>query len=127
MKARSFVVLAAVLLALGPAAFSQSRETGAIVGTITDQQGEALPGVTVTVSGTNLMGTRTFVTDRQGSYRFPALPPGVYSVKAELQGFKTAVREEIRLTTTTRLTVDLTMVQSVVEEEVTVQAHSPNT
>ncbi|OGD22458.1 MAG: hypothetical protein A2W03_02525 [Candidatus Aminicenantes bacterium RBG_16_63_16] len=125
MKAKSLAALAALLLALAPAAFSQSRETGAIVGTITDQQGEALPGVTVTVSGTNLMGTRTFVTDRQGSYRFPALPPGVYSVKAELQGFKTVIREDIRLTTTTRLTADLAMVQSVVEEEVTVQAHSP--
>ncbi len=125
MKARSLAALAAVLLALVPGAFSQSRETGAIAGTVHDQQGEVLPGVTVTVSGPNLMGTRTFVTDRDGGYRFPALPPGVYSVKAELPGFKTAIREDIRLTTTTRLTVDLDLVQSVVEEEVTVQAHSP--
>src|SRR4030067_2575076 len=116
MKARSFVVLAAVLLALGPAAFTQSRETGAIVGTVTDQQGEGLPGVTVTVSGTNLMGTRTFVTDRQGSYRFPALPPGGYSVKAELQGFKTVIREDHRLTTTTRLTCGQGLGQARVEE-----------
>jgi len=125
MKVKSLAVLAAALLALAPAAFSQSRETGAIVGAVLDQQGESLPGVTVTVSGPNLMGTRNFVTDRLGTYRFPALPPGAYSVKAELQGFKTAVREDIRLTTTTRLTVDLTMIQSVVEEEVTVLAHSP--
>ncbi len=125
MRAKTFCVLAAVLLALAPAVFSQSRETGAIAGTVTDQQGEILPGVTVTVSGPNLMGTRTFVTDRQGNYRFPALPPGEYSIKAELQGFKTVIKESLRLTTTLRLTMDLIMIQSVVEEEVTVQAHSP--
>ncbi len=125
MRAKSLAALAAVLLALAPAAFSQSRETGAIVGSVYDQQGEVLPGVTVTLTSPSMMGTRTFVTDRQGQYRFPALPPGVYSVKAELQGFKTIVREDVRLTTTVRLTVDMNMIQSVVEEEVTVQAHSP--
>jgi len=125
MKAKSLAVLAAVLLTLAPAAFSQSRETGAIVGTVYDQQGEVLPGATVSVTSPALMGTRTFVTDRSGQFRFPALPPGVYTVRAELQGFKTIIREDVRLTTTTRLTVDMNMVQSVVEEEVTVQAHSP--
>jgi hypothetical protein len=125
MKAKSLVAFVAVLLAVAPAAVSQSRETGAIVGTVFDQQGEVLPGVTVIVSSPNLMGTRTFITDKDGVYRFPALPPGDYTIKAELQGFKTAVQSDIRVTTTVRLTIDLKMVQSVVEEEVTVQAHSP--
>jgi hypothetical protein len=125
MKAKSFAAFVALLIAVSPIVFSQSRETGAIVGTVYDQQGEVLPGATVTVGSPNLMGTRSTVTDRQGAFRFPALPPGDYSVKAELQGFKPAVQEKVHVTTTVSLTVDLKMIQAVVEEQVTVQAHSP--
>ena len=91
-----------------PWPFSQSRETGAIAGTVTDQQGAALPGVSVTVTGPNLMGTRTVVTDgRRAPTGSRRCRRETYSVKAELPGFKTVVQEDIRLTTTTRLTVDI--------------------
>jgi hypothetical protein len=113
------------LLILASLAFSQSKETGAIMGAVMDEQGDPLPGVTVTVSSPNLMGTRTAVTGADGAYRFPALPPGDYTVKAELDGFKAALRENIQLTTTTRLTVDITMQQAAVSEEVTVVAQAP--
>jgi hypothetical protein len=117
------IVLAGLILS--PALLAQSRETGAIVGTVVDDQKTPLPGVTVSVSGPNLMGVRTAVTEADGSYRFPALPPGTYAVKAELQGFKTTIREDIRLTTTLRLTVDITLSPSAVAEQVTVIAQSP--
>jgi hypothetical protein len=125
MKIKLTLPLLILFLFLAPIVFSQSRETGAIVGTVHDQQGNPLPGVTVTLSSPNLMGIRIFSTERDGSYRFPALPPGDYTVKAELQGFTTVIRENIRLTTTTRLTADVTLKQAVVEEEVTVIAQSP--
>ncbi|MCR4396281.1 MAG: carboxypeptidase regulatory-like domain-containing protein, partial [Candidatus Saccharicenans sp.] len=114
-----------VILFLAPLAFSQSRETGAITGTVTDESGSPLPGVTVTITGPALMGTRSSVTDARGVYRFPALPPGTYTIKAELQGFQDVVNSNIRLTTTTTLTIDLTMKQAALEEEVTVVAKSP--
>ena len=125
MRTRSAVLMLAVVVAVAPAAFSQSRETGAIFGTAYDEQGAPLPGVTITLSGPSLMGTRAFVTDREGSYRFPALPPGAYTVKAELHGFKTVIRENIRLTTTVRLTVDVTLEQAPLSEEVTVIGRAP--
>ncbi len=125
MKKKVLSLLFVLVLVLGPSAFSQSKETGAIVGTIIDEENTPLPGVTLTLTSPNMMGTRTFVTDAQGQYRFPALPPGEYTLKAELQGFKTIVQENIRLTTTTRLTIDLTMKQAAVAEEVTVIAQSP--
>jgi hypothetical protein len=125
LKAKSIVLMIAFLLALVPLAFSQSKETGAIVGKVADEENTPLAGVKVTVASPNLMGDRTFITDTQGQYRFPALPPGVYTVKAELQGFTTMVQESVRLTTTTRLTVDLTLRPSAVEEKVTVVAQSP--
>ena len=125
MRVKVFIFLAAFLLLLSPLAFSQSRETGAIIGEIVDEEGTPLPGVTVTLSGPKLMGERVIVTDAQGAYRFPALPPGLYTVKAELTGFATTVQENVRLHTTTRLTVDLTMKVSTLEEEVTVVAVAP--
>ncbi len=124
MSKKIFVLLA-ILLVMAPLAFSQSRETGAITGTVTDESGSPLPGVTVTISGPAIMGTRSTMTDARGTYRFPALPPGTYSIKAELQGFGDVVNRDIRLSTTSTLTIDLTMKQSALEEEVTVVAKSP--
>jgi hypothetical protein len=117
------VLLAVVLIA--PHVFSQSRETGAIRGVVSDDQNTPLPGVNMTLSGAKLMGTRTVVSDTQGVFRFPALPPGVYTVKAELPGFATVVQENIRLNTTVTLTLDIEMKPAAVEEEVTVIAQSP--
>jgi hypothetical protein len=119
------ILVAAIVLTLATAALSQSKQTGAIRGVVEDEQKTPLPGVTVTLSGGNLMGVRTFVTDANGEFRFPALPPGEYQAKAELQGFGTIVREKIRLTTTTTLAVDILMKPGTVSEQVTVVAQSP--
>ncbi|MBE3131593.1 MAG: carboxypeptidase regulatory-like domain-containing protein, partial [Acidobacteria bacterium] len=124
MRNKLLSILAITLL-LAPIAFSQSKETGALRGVVTDEQGAPLPGVNVTLSGQNLMGIRTFLTDASGEFRFPALPPGEYMVKAELQGFGTVVREKIRVNTTSTLNIDLQMKASTISEEVTVTAQSP--
>lgn len=121
---RPFLIIV-IVVALASIALAQSRETGAIRGVVTDEQNAPLPGVNVTLSGGNLMGGRTFVTGASGEFRFPALPPGEYQIKAELQGFGTVLREQIRLTTTTTLTADIKMKQSTLAEQVTVVAQSP--
>jgi hypothetical protein len=125
MKLKFFLTTLALLLILSPLGFAQSRETGAIVGTISDEEGSPLPGVTVTLTSPNIMGDRTVVTSVDGGYRFPALPPGLYSLRAELEGFATKVQENIRLSTTVRLTIDITLQLTSMQEEVTVIAESP--
>jgi hypothetical protein len=92
---------------------------------VTDDQASPLPGVNVTVTGANLMGVRTFVTDAMGEFRFPALPPGNYQVKFELSGFGTVVRDNVRINTTATLTLEIEMKPAAVSEEVTVIAQSP--
>ncbi|MCX6572076.1 MAG: TonB-dependent receptor [Candidatus Aminicenantes bacterium] len=124
MRNKLLCILAITLL-LAPIAFSQSKETGAIRGVVTDEQGAPLPGVNVTISSQNLMGIRTFLTDAGGEFRFPALPPGEYQVKAELQGFGAVIREKIRVNTTSTLNIDIQMKASTISEEVTVTAQSP--
>jgi hypothetical protein len=124
MKFKPLLALLAFTLAFSGLTMAQSKDTGAIVGQVLDEQGNFLPGVTVTVSSPNLMGSRAQITGANGTFRFPALPPGVYSITAELQNFAKTIRENIRLQTTATLTVDITL-KSAIEEQVTVIAQSP--
>jgi outer membrane receptor protein involved in Fe transport len=77
-----------------------AQATGQINGLITDTQGGVLPGVTVEVTNMDTGAVRTTVTGGDGLYTVPLLQPGNYSVKASLNGFKTAVREFVRVTVT---------------------------
>jgi hypothetical protein len=71
--------------------------TGSIQGTVTDESGGVLPGVTVTASGESMMGVRTDTTNAQGVYRFLGLPAGTYKISFALAGFGTVERSNIRI------------------------------
>jgi hypothetical protein len=71
---------------------AQGVQTGSIRGVVHDDQGLAIPGVTVTVTSPAMQGTRVATTDTNGSYVFPTLPPGSYAVKFDLSGFSTISR-----------------------------------
>ena len=77
----------ALALAFAANAFAQGRQTGTISGAAVDSQGLSLPGVTVTVRSPSLQGTRAAITDINGNYSLPQLPPGDYSVVFEISGF----------------------------------------
>jgi len=111
-------------LGLATASFGQAI-TGSVKGTITDDEGNPLPGVSVTASSPSMMGIRTYVTSETGSFRFPALPVGHYTIKAEMSGFKTVIREEIIVRVGMVITIDTTMEMTAIEEEITVTAASP--
>jgi Carboxypeptidase regulatory-like domain/TonB dependent receptor len=96
-----------------------------MVGQVVDAQGAALPGVTVTVSSPTLQGTQTQVTDGEGNFRFPSLPPGRYSVKAELANFRTLEQANVDIGLDRTVTLPLKMELASVTETVTVQASSP--
>ena len=106
-------------------AFFAQQQTGSIKGTIVDPEGNFLPGVTVTVASEALMKTMSYVSTETGSFRFPALPPGKYVIKAELQGFKTITRGDIIVRVGMIVSVEIPMEMSVLKEEITVTAPSP--
>ncbi len=89
-------VLAGLLLVALAAveAFAQATE-GSLRGYIRDEQGAPMPGVTVTAKSTAATRPLVAVTDETGAYRLLNVPPGDYSVSAELSGFSTSVRENI--------------------------------
>lgn len=77
-------------LTIGSAAFAQNAQ---VAGSVKDETGGTLPGVTVTARNKESGLVRTAVTDGAGSYRLGALPPGLYSVSTQLAGFKNEARE----------------------------------
>ena len=86
MSKRFLIALCVVVLALPALA---QNPTGTLTGRASDDKGEALPGVTVTVTSPALQGTRAAVTSTNGDFIFRFLPPGEYTIKFELQGFST--------------------------------------
>src|SRR6185436_17796122 len=77
------MLFALSLLLSGTGALAQTSTTGTIEGVVTDANGAVVPGVTVTVTSPNLMRAQTAVTDSEGRYRIPNLPPGKYAVSIE--------------------------------------------
>src|SRR5436309_6212570 len=131
MKRRGFVLVVAVLavsVLAAAQAFAQgggASTTGSINGKIVDSSGAVLPGVTVTASSPSLMGVQTAVSDTSGNYRFPALPPGTYTVTFELPGFNTLKRENILISMGFTAAVNAELAVASLQETVTVTGDSP--
>jgi len=101
-------------------------QTGSILVKVTDNQGGAVPGAGVTISSSVLVsGTMTGTTDAGGAHRFPSLVPGTYSLKLELSGFQTVLRENIVVDVGATTPLDLVLKVASHEEAVTVTAESP--
>jgi hypothetical protein len=126
MRLTRTLVVCVCLVLLGAAATSSAQDfRGRINGTVSDNTGAVLPGVTVTVSSPALIQPQVQVTGEQGDYRFLALPPGMYEVAFELTGFSTVKREGIRVVINQTLTVDQQLALATLQETVTVTGQSP--
>lgn len=118
-------VLLAVFLGLAAAAVHAQEQRGRIIGVVTDNTDAVLPGVTVTATSPALIQPQIMITDADGSYRFPALPTGVYNLTFELAGFQTLRRERIQVALNTTVTIDVQISLSGVQETVTIVGESP--
>ncbi len=121
MKKICLLLLALVTMVV-PVATAQVQ-SGSVSGVIQDQQGAVLPGVTVTLTGSDR--TLTFVTAQDGRYRFLNVPPGTYKVTVEMQGFSTLVRDNVVVTVGANVDVPFTMRVATMTETVTVEGASP--
>ena len=105
--------------------FAQKR-TGTIRGTVKDEAGEPLPGVTVELKGPALMGTRSTSTDATGEFRFLALPIGAeYEVSFSLPGFQSVTNKNQRVTIGGTIVLDIVLKPAAIQAELTVTAASP--
>jgi hypothetical protein len=102
-----------------------ASSTGTIQGRVTDSSSAMLPGVTVTASSTSMIGTQTQVTNENGSYRFPAVPPGVYELTFELAGFNSVKRAGVQISLGFTANVNAELALATLQETVTVTGNSP--
>src|SRR5712691_10057631 len=115
-----------VLFAFNVTAFGQQVLRGSVVGTIKDETGSTLPGVTITVTSPALQVPQIVkLSDERGEYQVPDLPAGTYRVTFELTGFGTLVREGIVLTTGFAARVDAVMKVATLAETITVTGETP--
>jgi outer membrane receptor for ferrienterochelin and colicin len=119
---KRIALLGLTLLLSALPAFAQ-QQYGTIAGTVFDNERQPLPGVTVTLSGPAMQGTRTAATDDQGRYRFVPVPPGSdYTVRFELSGFNTLDQSRVTANIGRETTIDAEMALSQFAETITVAA-----
>ena len=113
-------------LTIGSSALAQSTAiNGTIEGTVKDEQGALLPGVTVTVTNIDTGDQRVVVTNESGLYRAPLLSLGTYRVAAELQGFKKFEQTGVSLRAGQTAVIDVGLSVGAVAETITVTADAP--
>src|SRR3984957_1238060 len=131
LRARNLVLLMRPLallvstLALRIPAMAQGETTSAIVGSVSDQTGAAIPGAAVTVTSSE-NGMRRFVkTDDSGRFSFPQLKPGTYSVKAEADRFEAQQNNTVSAGLGQKQTVDFKLNIASATESILVQEQVP--
>ncbi|HVP23293.1 MAG TPA: carboxypeptidase regulatory-like domain-containing protein, partial [Conexivisphaerales archaeon] len=107
------------------AARAQSVLEGKITGTVTDDKGEALPGVTVELAGPSIMGKRASLTSARGTYVFLNVPPGTFTLTATMPSFKKWLQEGIILGAGKVIEINPVLQLGGIEETVTVIGASP--
>ena len=121
VRASVFVIAAGLAL---PA--SAQTPTGVIDGIIRDSSGQVVPGVTVVANSPSLIQRDlTAVSNGEGYYRLQLLPPGVYSVQYELQGFQGVRREQLIVAAGQTTSANIQLALASVQESVTVVGDSP--
>ncbi len=122
MKRTRVSSLFAVALLAASALFAQT--TGRIEGRIRDDAGAAVPGVAVVATAETLPGEVRTVTDQEGMFRLVKLPPGVYQLKAELDGFNSVEQRDIKVGIDRTVTLDIT-ITAAFAGELTVLSEAP--
>jgi hypothetical protein len=116
---------ASLLLVLSVSAVNGQVATATVQGTVTDDTKSVLPGVTVTAVNEQTGQVRTVVSDDRGFYRIPALPPGRYTLTAELTGFAAVKRTGLTLTIGQELEIPFQLGVVALQETVTVTSEAP--
>jgi Carboxypeptidase regulatory-like domain/TonB dependent receptor len=127
MRIRPNLLLLLIILLIASASVPlMAQSTGGILsGRVVDSTGAALPGVTVTATNSETGLNRSAVTDSEGSYRFNALPVGIYSVVVDLSGFSTTTVNNVKIDVATERNLPVALKQAAVKEQITVTAEAP--
>ncbi len=121
MRSMRYVLSCVVLFALSTVAAGQAG-TGSIAGVVTDPSGAVVQGASVTVTNTGTGNARTATTSDAGNYNITSLPPGIYSVSAEKSGFPKVVFNNVQVSTSLVVPLDVQFQIGTATESVNVTA-----
>ena len=116
------LALLVTVAALSDLCIAQTASTGALTGTVTDPTGAVVTGARVTATNESTAESRTTVSDADGDYRIPLLPPGEYSVEVSSTGFKTATLPNISVVVTEIIRLNVQLEVGAMSESVQIQA-----
>ena len=114
------------MLAVMTVGYAQSSQTGTLMGVVSLEDGTTIPGVGVVATSPVLMtGKMNTVTNDNGVYRFTNLPPGLYEITFLLEGFRTVIRKDLRVSVGQTFTVNTSMRQETIQEAIVVAGQGP--
>jgi hypothetical protein len=122
-KVGSVVGVIVLAMAMATTAAAQTF-TGGVRGAVRDANG-VIPGVTVELLNEATGQTREAVTNEQGEYNFAAVPPGTYTIKASLTGFRAYENRSVRIAAQQFITLDITLEVGALQETITVTGAAP--
>jgi hypothetical protein len=112
------------LFLLAAAAAGAQQFTGGVRGAVRDVNG-VIPGVTVTLTNEATNISREVTTNEVGQYNFPAVPPGTYTLKTQITGYKSYESKGLNVGTQQFITLDVLLEVGALEESITVTGQSP--
>lgn len=113
------------ILMVTSAVKAQTTSSSKIVGSVKDDQGVFLPGVSVEAENPKMTGKVYTITDAKGTFRLLGLLPGSYTVRFSIEGFNSVVRENIEVRLEETISLDIVMDVGKLDEEVVVVGQSP--
>ncbi|HEY6332060.1 MAG TPA: carboxypeptidase-like regulatory domain-containing protein, partial [Blastocatellia bacterium] len=128
MKRHIFILLSASIITflVAISAYGQADvATATLTGTVTDQAGAVVPGAKVTISQPDRGFQKTVVSDAGGAYQIPLLPPGIYQVETEAQGFSKTLTTNLELTVGQTQVYNISLRVGAVNNVVEVTADAP--
>src|SRR5215471_10787232 len=122
---RVFRVVCVLLCVVVTASVASAQIANVVVGgSVKDDSGAMVPGVSVTITNTQTKFVRTAVTNEEGRYAILSLPSGTYDIQAELPGFATSIQRGREFLVGTTVTLDITMKVASAAETVEVTTDS---
>ena len=123
IRSSAFVSLVAAFVLWTSAPARAQGATSSITGSVIDSAGGAIPGATIVVKNPSGVAFEA-VSNGEGLFNLPGVPPGVYAITVSLAGFKTAVMNDVRVLPGTPATVKATLEVGEISETVNVAASS---
>ena len=103
---------------------AQAQYRASIQGVVTDPQGSAISGATITLKNLETGQILTATTNENGIYNFNGLPPSQYALTLEKEGFKKKVLDEVGVIAEQANAVNVQLEVGQISETVTVNGNS---